>query len=241
MTFWQMTKACYRESAAYIWACPLLFLIPVGVELLQHGIEMHIGMYDSLQMAKQVEHHPLRMVFGFAKVIALILATYCVTRFIAFGRNARVAAQFDPIAVKQFSVFAAVQIALAAIQLFAVPQSPAWLLGAMIGGQVLGAIIAAWGVAAPLGNIAIGPAESAKIMARHVPFTVIFVIIVMLPLMIPHYALGAAAIFAPMWAKWPILIIDSLLVGYLAAALVASVYFAASRAAALSGQTLMPR
>jgi hypothetical protein len=241
VTFWQMMKACYRESAAFIRACPLLFLIPVTVELIQHAIEMHIGMYDSLAMAKEVEHNPLRMGFGFAKVIALILPLYWVTRFLAFGRDAKAAALIEPVAVKLFVIFAALQIGLAAIQLFAIPQSLNWMLAFMIGGQIIGALIAAWGVAAPLGNPAIGPLQSAQIMARHVPYTVLFFVAAMLPLMIPHYMLGAAAIFAPVWAKWPILIIDSLLVGYLAVVLIASGYFAAMRAAARSGQNLIPQ
>jgi hypothetical protein len=241
VTFWAMMKACYRESAAFMSACPLLFLMPVVVEFVQHAIEMHIGMYDSLAMAKQVEQHPLRMGFGFAKVIALIVPIYWVTRFIAFNRDAKAAARFDPDAVKLFTIFAALQIALTAIQLFAIPQSLGWLLGTMIVGQIFGALIAAWGVAAPLGNAKIGPVGSAQIMAKHVPYTVAFFILAMLPLMIPHYILGAAAIFAPVWAKWPILIMDSLLVGYLATVMIASGYFAAVRAAAKSGQLLLPR
>jgi hypothetical protein len=240
MTFWASLKTIYRESWLFLFACPILAMIPVLVELLQHAIEMHIGMYDSIAMAQQAERHPLRMGFGFAKVVALILPIYWVTRFIAFGRDPRAAARLDVTAVRLFAIFAVVQMMMAIIQLFLLPQSGWWLLGSFVGGQLIGGLIAAWGVAAPLGNAAIGPLASAKLMARHLPFTVALFLVAMMPLMVPHYLLGAAAIFGPDWSKWPILIADSLLVGWLSALLVASGYVAAMRAANSQDVTLLP-
>ncbi len=240
MSFWASLKTVYRESWAFLIACPILAMIPVLVELIQHGAEMHLGMYDSLAMAKEVESHPLRMGFGLAKTVALILPIYWVTRFIAFGRDAGAASRLDQPAVRLFAAFAAFQILLVAVQMFGVPASGWWLLGSFLGGQILGALIAAWGAAAPLGNAAIGPLASARLMVRHLPFTVALFLAAMMPLMIPHYLFAAGAIFGPEWSKWPILIADSLLVGWLAAVLVASGYIAAKRAADAQGADLMP-
>ena len=235
MTIWQAIRASYREAGIFLFACPLLALIPIAVEMIQHVVEMQIGMYDNLEMAKQTEKHPFRMGFGMVKVLALILPIYWITRFIGFDRSAQLAGKWDRIAVRLFAPLLLLQIVLAVLQLFIIPQNMRWMLGALVGGQVLGALIAAWAVAAPLGNAAIGPLESTRLMARHVLATILIFIAAMLPLMIPHYLLAAAAIFGPDWSKWPILIMDSLLVGWLSAVMVASGYFAAKRAADKAG------
>lgn len=208
--------------------------------MIQHVVEMQIGMYDSLEMAKQTEKEPLRMGFGMVKVLALILPIYWITRFIVFDRSAQLAGKWDNIAVRLFVPLLLLQIAFAMLQLFIIPQNMSWMAGALACGQVLGALIAAWAVAAPLGNAAIGPWVSARLMAGHVPATIVIFIAAMLPLMIPHYLLAAAAIFGPDWSKWPILILDSLLVGWLSAVMVASGYFAAIRAADKAGVSLLP-
>ena len=65
-------------------------------------------------------------------------------------------------------------------------------------------------------------------------------LVAVLPLMIPHYVLGSLPIVAPKPLLWPLLIADSLLVGWLAAVIVASGFFAASRVAGKAGVSLVP-
>lgn len=230
MTFWQALKTTYSGSIAFLIACPLLALFPVVFEVLQHVVEVHIGMYDSIASAKALEHDPLRMGFGMLKVISLIVPAYWVTRFLAW-RDPQLAARFDPVAVKLFAGFFLFQVALAALQLFVLPTMGWFLLGGFVGGQVVGILIAAWGVAAALGNVAVGPTASVRLMARHIPWTFAFSLVAMLPLMVPHYVFGALAIVGPKALLWPVLIVDSLLVGWLAALLLAAVYVVATRAA----------
>ncbi|PTS78060.1 hypothetical protein DBR17_12890 [Sphingomonas sp. HMWF008] len=239
MTFWQALRQTYGGSIAFLIACPLLSLIPVLFEIVQHIVEVKIGMYQSVAMAKAVEHDPWRMGFGMVKVIALILPGYWVVRFLAW-RDPRAAGRFDPVAVRLFAGFAAFQIALAAVQLFALPPSPWVQLAAFIGGQVIGILVVAWGVAAALGNPAIGPGASIAIMARHIPWTFAFSLVAMLPLMVPHYALAAVALVGPKPLLWPVLLVDSLLVGWLSAVLLAAGYVAATRAAGRAGVSLVP-
>jgi len=50
--FWQAIKQSYRGSFAFLLACPLLALVPVAFELVQHMVEVHIGLYDSVEAAK---------------------------------------------------------------------------------------------------------------------------------------------------------------------------------------------
>ncbi|MEG3082761.1 hypothetical protein U1707_03840 [Sphingomonas sp. PB2P12] len=89
---------------AFLVACPLLALIPVVFELMQHAAEVHIGMYGSIAAAKAVEHHPLRMGFGMLKVAALTLPFYWVTRYLPH-RDARFARMRDSVATRRFAMF----------------------------------------------------------------------------------------------------------------------------------------
>ena len=239
MTFWRALKNSYGGSLAFLAACPLLALVPVVFEVIQHAVEVHIGMYDNLDMAKATEHHPLRMGFGLVKVMSLTAPTYWITRYLAY-RDARFAVEVDARALRLFSGVMAFEIVLAIVQLFLLPSSATSLLAGFLGGQVIGCLVAAWAVAAPLGNAAVGPRASAAIMVRQLPWTFAFMLIAMLPLMIPHYVLGALAILGPKPWLWPILLADSLLVGWLAAVLVASNYYAATRAADKAGVKLVP-
>ncbi len=239
MTFWSTFKTTYSGSIAFLLACPLLALVPVGFELLQHVVEVKIGMYDSIAAAKALEHHPLRMAFGMLKIAALTVPIYWVTRFLPH-RDARFAATLDPLAARLFAGVLLFDLVMAALQLFVVPQTGAALAIGFFAGQVIGCLIAAWGAAASLGNRAIGPRVSIALMARHVPWTFAFSLAVMLPLMIPHYALGALALVAPKALMWPVLVADSLLVGWLTAVLAAGAYYVAARAAGKAGVDLMP-
>lgn len=239
MTFWQALKNSYRGSLAFLIACPLLALVPVVFEVIQHWVEVHIGMYDSIAAAKAVENHRLRMAFGFVKVLGLVVPGYWVARFLAW-RDPVLAGNWDARAVRLFAGFVAFQVVTTALQLFVLPRTGAVLLAGFVVGAVIGALLVAWAAAAALGNRAIGPLVSIRVMAPQLIWTVAFMLVAMLPLMIPHYALAAAAILGPKLLLWPVLIVDSLLVGWLAAVITASGWFAALRATDRAGVLLIP-
>jgi hypothetical protein len=179
------------------------------------------------------------MALGMVKVLALLVPTYWITRFV-HTRDPRFAAQRDPLAMRLFAGVVAVHMALSAAQLFGLSQTPGALLAGLAGGLIVQCLLVAWTVAATLGDATIGPVASVRIMARRLPWTIAFTIVAMLPLMIPHYMLGAAAIMAPRVWLWPILTVDALLVGWLCAVMAASNYVVAMRAIALSGSALSP-
>ena len=146
MTFWKGLRTSYGGSLAFLAACPLLALVPVVFELLQHVAEVHIGMYDSIAAAKALEHHPLRMALGMVKVLALLIPTYWITRFV-HTRDPRFAAQRDPLAMRLFAGVVAIHIALSAAQLFGLPQTPGALRAGLAGGLIVQCLLVAWTVA----------------------------------------------------------------------------------------------
>ena len=238
MSFWKNLRAVYRGSAQTIRALPLLALIPVAFELIQHVVEVRIGMYDSLAAAKAVEHHPARMAMGLVKVVAITIPIYWTARYLATS-DRRFASLFDPRAMGLFGLVLLFQTAMAALQMFVLPQTAAVVLVGVALGFPIAALLAAWYVAAPLGNVRIGPVRSTRMMVPVLVSTILISFLAMLPLMIVHYGLAAAALLGPKAFLWPTLIVDSVLVGWLSSILAATVYVVAARAANRAGVELL--
>lgn len=240
----------YRSAWAFALACPLLFLIPVLVELAQHVVEWRAGMYDGIAGAKAAEADPLRLQFGFAKTLALLLPGYWFTRYILFGFDARRAARIEWPAIGLWLIL----FALNGLQQWWTLFGPS-LTGLMglsgttaqwtgyalvLFSSVAGIYFMAWTVAWTLGNIAIGPIRSIGIMAGSFWRTVLLLLAGVLPLMIAHYALSFGAIFGPAILDWPLLILDTLVVGLLALTMAGSNAIAARHAAAVKDEDLRP-
>ncbi|WP_010217921.1 hypothetical protein [Sphingomonas sp. PAMC 26621] len=237
MTVWKALAETYRGSIAFMIACPVLTLVPVLFEILQHIVEVKIGLYASVAAAKALEHDSWRMGFGMLKVTALALSGYWVVRFLAWRDTAR-AARIERPAAQLFGVVLAVQLVSAALQLFVLSNDVRVMLGSFVVLTIVSVALHPWFVAAALGSRAIGPRRSVAIMARNIPWSFGFLLVAMLPLMIPHQAFGVLAIVGPKPLLWPILVVDSLLVGWLSTVIVASGFVMATRAAARHGVDL---
>lgn len=242
--------AIYRSAWAFALTCPILFLIPSLAELAQHIVEWKIGMYDGIAGARAAAADTLRMQFGYAKTIALLLPGYWFTRYILFGSDAARARRVEWPAIGLWLILFAVHGLEQWWTLFGPPLAglaslsgePARWTGyaLMAAGAIAGVYLTAWFVAWPLGNAAIGPLRSIRIMSGHFWRTIGLTIAGVLPLMVAHYALGFAAIFAPSVFDWPLLILDALVVGGLALTMAGSAAVAARHAAAAKGTMLTP-
>lgn len=239
---WQDIKLVYQTAWRCVWLLPLLFLISPVVEMAQHVVEIRTGMYDSLAAAKAVADNPLRMTFGFAKVIALALPTYWFVRLMAFGDPDR-AARFERPAIGLWLILFALSMVQQGYSLFGTPvgqvlglsgKAAVWA-GPVLAGlwSIVGIYLTAWVIAWTLGNWAIGPIRSVSIMAGSFWRTLGYMLACILPLMVLHYAMSYLAIaLTPAWLDWPVLFIDALVVGLLACTMAGSGYIAARSAAA---------
>ncbi|WP_432767789.1 MAG: hypothetical protein HEQ22_10135 [Sphingopyxis sp.] len=235
----------YRGAWAFIFACPLLFLIPVAVEFAQHIVEWRAGMYDGVAGAKAAEGDALRLQFGFAKTLALLLPGYWFTRYILFGFDAKRASRIEWPAIGLWLVLFAIQAVQQWWGLFGPPMTglaglsgkPAQWAGyaLMAGSTILAIYLTAWFTAWPAGHAAVGPLRSIAIMAGYFWRSFALLIVGFLPLMLVHYGLTFAAIFAPAVFDWPLLVLDALVVGMLALTMAGSGAVAARHAAAARG------
>lgn len=245
---WSDIKSVYCAGWRAALLFPLLFLIPAAVEFAQHVVELNAGMYQSLAGAKATEHDSLRMIFGFAKTLALLLPGYWFVRLMAFADRAK-AARIEQPAFQMWLFLFALNAALLAYGLFGPP------LGALLGlsgaaatwtGPILnlvwalfGLYLTAWFVAWPLGNRALGPVQSVQVMNGSFWITLGYAVACVLPLMALHYALGYMAIaLTPTWLDWPMLVLDALVVAWLACTMAGSFWVAARHAARRKGVSL---
>ena len=246
---WGDIKSVYTSALRAALLFPLLFLIPAVVEFVQHVVEVRSGMYDSIAAAKAAEHDSLRMIFGFAKTIALLVPGYWYVRFMAFADQAK-AARIEHPAFRLWLVLLAMESGFQAYALFGPPlgsllgltgQASKWIGPAITAvWSIVGLYLTAWFVAWPLGNSAIGPLRSLKIMTGSFWRTLGYAIACILPLMAVHYGLGYLAIaLTPRWLDWPILVVDALIVAWLACTMAGSSLVAARHAARSKGIPLV--
>jgi len=116
-----------------------------------------------------------------------------------------------------------------------------WLVGGLIAVlSVLGMLTIPWRIAAPLGNSAIGFGRAITMTGRRLPWVVAVVIAATLPMIALHYALFYGVVGRDIALVWPIIIVDSIVVGYLGVLLVAIDYGIARRLADRAGVSLLP-
>ena len=139
-------------------------------------------------------------------------------------------------------------VAMAIVQLFGgavlapyVPDAPTLALvgfGFVLVLTALEIYLMVWKAGASLGNPRLTIAASFRIMHGSFWWSLGFFVAMFLPLMILHYGLNALAVGRPDAILWPILVFDSLVVGYLGIVLAAVIYVTARRAAARKGVAL---
>lgn len=66
-------------------AAPLILAIAVIPELIQHVVEIRLGMFDSMERFQALAQSPNRWLFGYFKVAGLIIAMLAIARFWSVG------------------------------------------------------------------------------------------------------------------------------------------------------------
>ncbi|NIJ18400.1 hypothetical protein FHS95_000069 [Sphingomonas naasensis] len=71
----------YRRGFGLFVRAPLILAIVAIPELLQHGFEIHLGMFESAARARALAADSGRWAFGYAKLAALLIAMAAAARF----------------------------------------------------------------------------------------------------------------------------------------------------------------
>ena len=249
---WTDIKSIYSSAWRFAIVCPLLFLVPVLVEFVQHVMEMRAGMYTGIEQAQLVEADQTRLWFGFAKTLAILLPGYWFVRYVMFDGDAARARALEWPALGLFAVILAIEGAQSWVGLFAPSLAEtiglqgtaaiAFSVAEFLALQMLVIYLFAWSTAWPLGNSSIGPVRSVAIMHGSIGRAAVLMIAAVLPLFLLHFGISAVAIVSGGPASdWALMALDSVVVGFLALTMAGVAPYAARRAAERKGIDLLHR
>ena len=249
--FYDDFKTIYRSAWRFAFACPILFAIPLLVEMVQHVAELNAGMYSGPEGAAAAEADPVRLQIGFIKTLAITLPTYWFIRYRLFGNDAARAERLEMPAVGLWAITFALFALNSWLSLFGPslsdmlgvgPEGAPWLSGAVfVVSTGLTIYLTAWVAAWAVGNSSIGPIRSFRIMHGSFWYALGLFVAGFLPLMVPHYGLAIAAVlWFPPGLDWVAMIVDSVVVAFLALTMAGATAQGALRAAERRGLSLLP-
>lgn len=208
----------YRGAVKMIWVAPIIFLIAVIPEFVQHVSEIKMGMFTSVEQAKLIAISPERWAFGYAKIAGLVIALLLTTRFLGLGQSMRRTIRPSPRGLGRTALFLVIllgtgfafdwlgqQVEIPAIKL--VLDVISWI--GEFGMIIL--IVGAW--------VEDFEMTARKAFGLYLPTALVLGICffaVMLPLQLIHGSNHKLAMGQPDWMVWALMIWDSLLVGIMA-------------------------
>lgn len=209
-----------RDSFRIWWLAPLIPLLVVVPEALQHIAEIRIGMFEGKAQAMAVANDPRRMIWGYLKIAGLVLAILAALRFWpAQGSTRR---WWDPRGV----AWASVGVGLGLIGLTIVPglMVEAWLgsgaetAAAWIDGVLTVASLPLFVllVAGLRGDRSASLAEVYRLGWLPALRGFLFAAVLWMPLQWLHTVNHRWAMGAADWQVWALMAFDSLVVGLLA-------------------------
>ena len=217
----------YRVAWELFATASALWIGVALLELLQHAVEWHLGMFvvgDGIEAGSESR---IRMGFGLTKVAAAAACTYLVPRFLYQDRDWKRVRRLD----KTFLRGVAVVAGIAALGI-AIPAVLAWAANviylmdpwvAAIWGQGLGLLLTIpfmalfpWGIGLIAGDHAMTLRRSVRAMHRRWIWATLLLLACAIPPMVLHVALNEIAVGTSSLALGAILLLDSVLVGFIA-------------------------
>jgi len=250
MTFGTAWWRSFTEAWRFIVALPLVALLAIGVEGLQHLVEWQGGMYASRAGAVADADSLSRLAAGTLKVVWLNVIQFWVVRYMISG-GTREALDPEPVAVNRFGRYMVFSVVLTALTFWppALTHGHSFHRAATIAASVLGLVtiplgvfVIPWAASAALGDPRASFMFGVHRAVGSILWGIALGLAVALPLLAVHYALGLGAIGQPTPVAIAMLAFDSVFVGFLGVAGCTNGVVIAERMAARAGETLaLPR
>lgn len=215
MTWLRALGALYRDGARLLWLAPLIPLLAIVPEFVQHIAEVRLGMFESRENFVALDQDPARMSFGYAKIAGLVLAMLAAARF--WGDAAHRWWDLRGVLWKRFGL---------AIVLNAAVALPIEAMRGRIGDNVLLAVqtvltvatlpLIVYLFAAFLGNSAMTLRAAFTSGWRRLPLLMLLLVAAFVPAQAVHQLNHTVALGRPETLVWLLMVWDSLLVGLLA-------------------------
>lgn len=218
----QALKRAYGESWQFMKTFPLLVGLIIVPEGAQHVVEWLSGFYDSFEAMRQGGSNPLRLLFGAAKYLSILLITYWVARYLLSNGSIRFTLASDTTALRRFGIAAFCYVLItAAVLLIAViagkklANNVVVLLVVPMAGILVRTLLALWltgtAVAAPEATLA----NSIRSTRGSLLWGMAFLFLGSVPPMVLHYAIGYGAVGQGKPIVGILLALDTALVGYM--------------------------
>ncbi len=219
----------YRFGGNIVLAAPLLLLIAVLPEFIQHAAEIHLGMFDSMSRFRALSASPLRWSFGYLKVAGFTIAILATARFWAVG-SIRRTLLVPPKALARAT--AGLLIGFAVASPFAWLRTQGLSPAINVPLQLFSAVIQGGFLVYVVGALLEEPAVTPKrAMTSLLPTSVVLTLLVILafaPSQALHMANHKLALGQPAAIVWVLMIFDALWIG-LFAGLIGSALFVGVR------------
>jgi len=219
----------YQHGGRTMVAAPLILVIAVLPEFMQHVAEIHLGMFDSAERFHALANDPLRWGFGYVKLAGFMIAMLAVARFWSVRSIPRTL--LVPLATL-------LRVAAGLIIGFAVAWPFAWLskqgLSSVINIplQIVSAVIQGgfliYVIGALVEDVSVTPKRAVTSLLPAAIMLSVLVVIAFAPSQALHMANHKLALGQSLPIVWMLMLFDALWVG-LFAALVGSAMFVGVR------------
>lgn len=211
----------YLDSLRAIKGLPWLFAAIMLWEFAQHIVEVRIGMFDSIEAAREVGQDTTRMVFGWVKMASIYVGAFFVIRYFSARRDGRAldpigraASRFAPYLVYSLLIFAAIFYT----RDFVADENVDAFRGTVGLGQILvEPLLMAWIVSSATDGKVTGPIASMRQTGLLYLLALPLFLFVRIPLSLLHQSLNNWATGAGPTEMWSLLAIDSVVVGLIVA------------------------
>ena len=200
------------------------------LELLQHAAEWQLGMFTRGDGIEAGSESRIRMYFGVAKVAGVLVCTYLVPRYLYQDRDwQRVLRPDKDLMRGTIVVIGTLALTLGLIELSAaaavhINVEQPW--GLLIGVALTIPLVAVlpWGIGLIAGDHSMTLRKSVSAMRRRWIWANLLILVCLLPTVIPHYVLNFIAYGASPAVVGTLLLLDSVLVGFIALLMGSSVW-----------------
>lgn len=214
-----------RDGFSLYWLAPVIPLIALVPEMVQHIAEIRLGMFESKDVFRELAADPRRMVWGYLKIAGLLLSQLAALRFWATRKQG--IAWYSPRGIRfQRLILACLLLAITAI--------PGYILVDQISASAVALInLAITIITLPLltylaGSLIGDPVMDLKHAAKHGWLPAIriatFFAVTFIPLQLLHQANHTFAIGQSDLVVWALMIWDSIVVGAIAALMGTSIH-----------------
>ncbi|RDC60769.1 hypothetical protein HME9302_01985 [Alteripontixanthobacter maritimus] len=222
--------AALRDGFALWWLAPLVPLIVVIPEFVQHIAEIELGMFASAAAFSELAQDPTRLMFGSLKLIGLLLAILAALRF--FGAREQGLPWWNLHGV----LWGRLLVSLVLLGLAGVP--------GMVMGESFGTLprqlvdivltiatlpLLTWLVSAIIGDREMTFARIWTAGWLPALRIAVFMAVVFAPLQLLHMALHDWALGAASWLVWALMVFDAAVVGLMATMVGSAAYHGYSK------------